>query len=140
MSTPLSVRFDPDILERLRRRAAALPGATVSGLAQRLVDEGLRVAEHPGIVFKDGPSGRRAALAMGPDIWEVVKASRDIEERGDRAVTAVADVLNLSQERIRAALRYYADYRDEIDAEVALADQESAKAEEAWRVQQRLLA
>lgn len=140
MSTPLSVRFDPDILERLRRRAAALPGATVSGLAQRLVDEGLRVAEHPGIVFKDGPSGRRAALAMGPDIWEVVKASRDIEERGDRAVTAVADVLNLPQERVRAALRYYADYRDEIDAEVALADQESAKAEEAWRVQQRLLA
>jgi hypothetical protein len=27
---------------------------------------------HPGIVFKDGPSGRRAALAFGPDVWEDV--------------------------------------------------------------------
>ena len=26
------------------------------------------MAEHPGIVFKDGPSGRRAALAFGPDV------------------------------------------------------------------------
>ena len=60
MSAPLSIRFDPKILERLRRRARAVPGATPSGLAERLVDEGLRMAEHPGIVFKNGPSGRRA--------------------------------------------------------------------------------
>src|SRR5262245_15755051 len=63
VSTPLSIRFDPGLLERLRRRAQSSPGATPSGLAQRLVDEGLRMADHPGVVFKDGPSGRRAALA-----------------------------------------------------------------------------
>src|SRR5688572_21638250 len=72
MSSPLSVRFDDQVLERLRRRARAVPGLTPAGLAQRLVDEGLRMTEHPGIVFKDGPSGRRAALAFGPDVWEVV--------------------------------------------------------------------
>ena len=60
MSAPLSIRFDTKLLERLRRRSQATPGSTPSGLAQRLVDEGLRMAEHPGIVFKDGPSGRRA--------------------------------------------------------------------------------
>lgn len=37
-------------------------------------------------------------------------------------------------------LRYYADHQDEVDAEVALADEESARAEEAWLAQQRLLA
>jgi hypothetical protein len=140
MSSPLSIRFDPKILERLRRRARAVPGATPSGLAERLVDEGLRMAEHPGIVFKDGPSGRRAALSLGPDVWEVVKASSEVDERGEAAVLAVADILNLAEEQVRSALRYYADHQEEVDAEIALADEESAQAEEAWLVQQRLLA
>ena len=140
MSSPLSIRFDPKILERLRRRARAVPGATPSGLAERLVDEGLRMAEHPGIVFKDGPSGRRAALSLGPDVWEVVKASREVDERGEAAVLAVGEILNLEEEQVRAALRYYADHQDEIDAEIALSHEESAKAEEAWLAQQRLLA
>lgn len=73
-------------------------------------------------MFKDGPTGRRAALVLGPDIWEVVKAAREVEERGDEAVTALADLLNLPVERVRVALRYYAAHPDEIDAEVALAE------------------
>jgi hypothetical protein len=140
MSAPLSIRFDPAILDRLRRRARALPGATPSGLAQRLVDEGLRMAEHPGVMFKDGPTGRRAALVLGPDVWEVIKAARDVEERGDDAVTALAELLNLPAARVRVALHYYAAYPEEIDAEDALADEESRAAEEGWRAQQRLLA
>ena len=98
------------------------------------------MAEHPGVIFKDGPTGRRAALVLGPDIWEVIKAAREVEERGDEAVTSVADLLNLPVERVRAALRYYAAHPNEIDAEVALADEESRAAEEGWRAQQRLLA
>lgn len=139
-SAPLSIRFDPKILDRLRQRARLVPGATPSGLAERMVDEGLRMAEHPGVVFKDGPSGRRAALSLGPDVWEIVKASREMDERGEAAVRAVADLLNLTAEQVRAALRYYADHHEEVDAEIALADEESAGAEEAWLVQQRLLA
>lgn len=27
--------------------------------------------DHPGIVFSDQPTGRRAGLAVGPDGWEV---------------------------------------------------------------------
>lgn len=140
MSAPLSIRFDPKILERLRRRARLVPGATPSGLAQQLVDEGLRMAEHPGIVFKSGPSGRRAALVVGPDVWEVVKASREVDERGEAAVRAVAELCNLTDEQVRVALRYYADHQGEVDAEIALADEESTRAEQAWLVQQRLLA
>src|SRR2546423_1716927 len=72
MTTPLSIRFDPGLLARLRRHAQAETGANTSALAQRLIDEGLRMAEDPGIVFKAGPSGRRAALAYGPDVREIV--------------------------------------------------------------------
>jgi hypothetical protein len=140
MSTPLSIRFDPAILERLRRRARAIPGSTPSGLAERLVDEGLRLTEHPGITFKDGPTGRRAALFLGPDVWEVAKTMRELDERGEAAVAAAAELLNLAPEQVRVALRYYAAFSEEIEAEITLADEESQAAERSWRLQQRLLA
>jgi len=89
MSTPVSIRFDAALLARLRRRAAATGGSTASALAQRLIDEGLRMADHPGVVFKDGPSGRRAAVACGPDIWEVVKFLREVDERGPAALPGI---------------------------------------------------
>ena len=76
MTSPLSIRFDAALLARLRRRVTATPGSTTSALAQRLIDEGLRMSDHPGVIFKDGPSGRRAALAYGPNVWEIVKFSR----------------------------------------------------------------
>jgi hypothetical protein len=116
-----------------------IPGATPSALAQRFVEEALRMAEHPGVVFKDGPSGRRGALAFGPDVWAIVKVLREIDERGEAAVAAAAEVLALPQPRVRAALHYYAAYQEEIDAEIDEADRASLAAENAWRVEQRLL-
>jgi hypothetical protein len=140
VTAPLSIRFDERLLARLRRRAQATPGATPSGLAQRLVDEGLRMAEHPGVVFKDGPSGRRAALAFGPDVWEVVKFLREIDERGPDAIAAAVEVLRLTEAQVRTAMHYYSAYPDEIDDEIAQADEESEAAETAWLAEQRLLA
>lgn len=140
MSSPLSIRFDDVVLGRLRRRAQLVPGLTASGLAQRLVDEGLRMIEHPGIVFKDGPAGRRAALAFGPDVWEVVLFLRELEERGDEAVDGAAETFGLPPHRVRQALHYYAAHAGEIDAEVDQARSESMLAEAAWEAEQRLLA
>ena len=139
MSTPLSIRFDPVLLARLRRRAAATTGSTTSTLAQQLIDEGLRMADHPGVVFKDGPSGRRAALAYGPDVWEVIKFLREVDERGPAALDAAAEVFAVDPSRIATALSYYGDYQDEVDTEISDADEASARAEQAWRVRQRLL-
>ena len=128
------------MLARLRQRANAMTGASVAGLAQRLIDEGLRMADHPGVIFKDGPSGRRAALAYGPDVWEVIKFLREIDERGSAAIDAAAEVFAVDISRIASAISYYGDYADEIDAEIAEADDASARAEAAWRIQQRLIA
>ena len=140
MSSPLSIRFDPRLLERLRRRTQSTPGATTSGLAQRLVDEGLRMGDHPGVVFKDGPSGRRAALAFGPDVWEAVKVLRELDERGEPAVEAAAQLLALPPAKVRVAMHYYAAYPDEIDREIDEADRVSAEAERVWNVERQLLA
>src|ERR1039458_5090774 len=137
MSTPLSIRFDAPLLARLRRRAAAATGSSASSLAQRLIDEGLRMADHPGVIFKDGPSGRRAALAFGPDIWEIIKFLREVDERGPATPDAPAgEVLAPDATRIPTAVSYYGDDQAEIDAEIDAADEASARAEEAWRVQQ----
>ena len=68
------VRFDPPVADRLASFVAANPGMSLSSAANRLVDEALRMAEHPGIIFRSGPTGRRAALAGGPDVREVIRA------------------------------------------------------------------
>ncbi|MGH3321512.1 MAG: hypothetical protein ACRDQA_09360 [Nocardioidaceae bacterium] len=138
-SRPLSIRFDQTLLERLRRRASG-HDTTPSGLAQRLVDEGLRSQEHPGITFRDGPSGRRAALVAGPDVWEVVAALRYSSSRGETAVRSAADDMNLSAGQVKTALDYYGSYPDEIDRQVAENEQAAEEAQAAWRAQQRLLA
>src|SRR3984957_20228564 len=140
MSTPLSIRFDAALLSRLRRRATSPTGSSVSALAQRLIDEGLRMADHPGVIFKDGPSGRRAALAYGPDVWEVIKFLREVDERGPGAIDAAAEVFAVDTSRIATAISYYGDFSDEIDAEITEADEVSARAEAAWLVQQQLIA
>ena len=61
MSQPLSLRLSAGAIERLRARAGSerLPPRT---LAQRYVEEGLRMDEHPLVRFVDGPAGRRARL------------------------------------------------------------------------------
>ena len=88
------------------------------------------MADHPSVIFKDGPSGRRAALAYGPDVWEIIKFLREVDERGPAALDAAAEVLAVDASRIAAAVSYYTEYPDEIDADIAEADDASARAEE----------
>lgn len=138
-TAPLSIRFDAALLDRLRRRAASRD-TTPSGLAQRLVDEGLRSQEFTGIVFRDGSSGRRAGIAAGPDVWEIVGALRDAELRGETAVQALAADLDLTVGRVQTALAYYGAYPQEIDAEIAENERAADEAQRSWEAQRRLLA
>lgn len=98
------------------------------------------MAEHPGIIFKPGPSGRRAALAYGPDVWEVVKFLGEIDERGPAALVAAAEVFAVDVGRITAAISYYGDYGAGIDGEIEAAEAASVRAERAWAVQRKLIA
>lgn len=96
-------------------------------------NEEVRIAAHPGISFKEGPSGRRAALAQGPDIWEVVTVVNEIDRPGASAESAIREVLNLTATQIETALRYYAAHPDDINGESATRDAESRAAEQEWR-------
>src|SRR5438034_10139751 len=74
----LPARIDAAALRRLDRHAKRL-GKPRSNLVERYVEEGLRMDEHPGIVFVEGPAGRRAALAgrRGLDVWQVIWTLHD---------------------------------------------------------------
>jgi hypothetical protein len=74
------VRFDPLVAERLTSFVAANPGMSLSFAANRLVDEALRMAEHPGVIFQPGLTGRRATLAGGPNAWQVIRAEEAAEQ------------------------------------------------------------
>jgi hypothetical protein len=66
---------------------------------------------YPGIVFRDGPAGRRPAVLGGPDVWEVVQ----VFLAEGRDVGATAENLGLQHGLIEAAVAYYVDNRDVID-------------------------
>jgi hypothetical protein len=73
----------------------------------------MRMEDHPGIVFRDGPTGRRAGLAAGPDAWKVVGVLRSTGVRGEEAIRATADWSSLSVRRVREVMGYYNEYPDE---------------------------
>jgi len=135
----LSIRFKlPGVYERLKRHAPS-HGESISGASERLIDEGLRMAEHPGIVFRDGPTGRRAALAAGPDVWEIVALLRDLRGGVEARVSRAAEQLALTPGQIRAASRYYAEFTEEIGAQIAANGDAADRELMAWEAEQRLL-
>ena len=137
-SKHLSVRLEQDTLERLDAESRRT-GQSRSQLAKTLLDEGLRMETHPGIVFRSGPAGRRPALAGGPDVWEVVRAFVGVEAQGDEALRRAVKLGGLTPEQVRLALRYYADFQDEIDDWIRRVDEEAARAEATWKREQEIL-
>ena len=134
-----SIRLDDELRQQLGAQAA-VEGATVTELIERFVREGLAGAAHPGIVFKSGPAGRRAALAGGPDVWEVVAALRHTTGSESKRVAAVAEQLGLHERQVLIALEYAAAHRAEIEARVTANDEALAQAERLAAERQRLLA
>ena len=96
--------------------------------------------EHPGVVFRGGPTGRRAALAGGPDIWELMATLKQGKARGEKAVAAAAKLLGLTESQVRIGVRYYSDYPEEIDERIRRNVEEADAAEAAWRRERAALA
>jgi hypothetical protein len=141
---PSSVRFEPGVLRRLTEFVQAHRELSLSSASNRLVDEALRMHEHPLITFKDGPAGRRARLVGGPDIWEVIGAVRSVrgaepELTGDEVLAVVAETSGVPMPFLRAALAYWGDFPEEVDALLNRAQAEAAQARASWERQQELL-
>lgn len=128
MSQPVSLRLPTSTIERLASRAARANLAPRT-LAQRYVEEGLRLDEHPLVRFVDGSAGRRARLVgTGLDVWEVIAAVKDND--GDIAETA--SYLQLALGLVQAAVAYYGGFVDEIDEWIERNEREATQAHAGW--------
>jgi hypothetical protein len=137
-SRHLSLRVDDGLVERLDRMARE-QGMNRSALAKTLIEEGLRMAQHPGIVFRPGPAGRRPALAVGPDVWEVMRVFLQLDEKGEPAIERMAQIADISPYQVRKVMRYYAAYKDEIDDWIRDAVEYADRARAEWEREQALL-
>ncbi len=122
----VSVRLDDGLAERLRIRARAA-GESLSDRLRRYAEEGARRDEHPLITFRDGPTGRRAGLVGGADVWEIAMWFDDLADEADPGAALAEDGVVWPQ--IDAALRYRAAYHDEIAARIELHRHETAAAD-----------
>ena len=130
-----SLRLHPATVRRLVAHARRR-GIPKTSIAEQYLEEAIRMADHPGIVFRDGAAGRRAALAGHRlDVWQVVETVRG--EGGD--VNAAAGYFGISPGLVGAAVGYYADYRDEVDAWIESNAAMAEEAEAAWRRRQAAL-
>ena len=118
MSVNISIRLDDRLAEKLKLSASAA-GETVSDRLRRYAEEGARRDEHPMLTFRDGPTGRRAGLNNGPDVWEIAMWIDDLAGVKDPAKTLAREAV-VTRPQIDAALRYRAAYAGEIQARIDL--------------------
>lgn len=127
------------MLDALRRKSAQ-SGEPLTRIAERYIEEGMRIERHPGIFFRDGPAGRRAVLVGGPDVWEVIAAVRDSPERGEELIAAVSEGMGMEPERVRIAVRYYAEFPREIDEWIDANEREGEEHRRALERERQILA
>jgi len=96
------------------------------------------------VLFRDGPSGRRAVLIGGPDVWEVVRvvqsaraAEPDLD--AEAVVRLAVETIGLPPSKVRGALDYWAAYPDEIEQQIRDAEEAERVAEKLWQRERRRL-
>jgi uncharacterized protein (DUF433 family) len=116
MAAPISVRL-PRTTEQKVRTLAAIEHRSLAEMVKLLAEEALKAREFPEITFTDGPTGRRATLINGPDVWEVIEpyflAGKDWQALRE-------SYPHLDEPLLRTAIRYYEAYPDEIEARITL--------------------
>lgn len=124
-SVQKSLRIPDDVAKTIQDEAES-SGRDFSTVANELLAEAVKLKRCPGIVFADGPAGRRARIAgTGLDVWEIVSTYKSLNRDDAR----LGDAYHwLSEPQLRSALSYFRLYPDEIDRQIAR--------NEAWNMDQ----
>lgn len=115
MPRPTSFRLPEELLDRLEVESRSAR-TSITQLANSLLDEGLKTRRFPGVVYRAGPAGRRAALVGGPDVWEVVRDLAGAPGRGMDRVEILATETGLPVASVLLAADFYAAFPEEVDA------------------------
>jgi hypothetical protein len=126
-----SFRISHAARTRLASRAAQ-EGTSATALLDQLIVEGIDQLDYPGIVFRGPTHDRRAALAAGPDVWEVIARLQELDGSEEQRVSLMSKESDLHPRLIRIALEYAAEHPDDvrrrIDKNRAMAQRSQAAA------------
>ncbi len=110
-----SLRIPEETAQEIQQTASR-SGRDFSSVANELLAEAVKMRRCPGIVFADGPTGRRARIAgTGIDVWEVIATYKSVGKSWKRLRTAYHW---LDETKLRAALGYYECYPKEVEARI----------------------
>ena len=125
MPRSTSYRISDAAKSRLAARAAH-DGVTATAFLDQLIIEGIDQLDYPGIIFRGPAHDRRAALAAGPDVWEIVARLQELDGPEEQRISVLSEESDLHPRLIRAALDYAADHsgdiRDRINHNRAMAE------------------
>jgi hypothetical protein len=113
-----SFRLSERAKQRLQQRADQ-EGVSATALLERLILEGIDTLDHPGIVYRGGAPNRRAGIAGGPDVWEVVARLRELPGAEEDRIALLAEESELHPRQIRSALEFAARNAESIDRMLA---------------------
>lgn len=113
MALSTSFRISEAAKRKLASRAAH-EGVSATAMLDRLIGEGVDQLDFPGIVFRGPAHDRRAALAAGPDVWEIVSRLQHLDGTEEQRVTTLSAESDVHPRLVRIALDYAADHPDEI--------------------------
>jgi hypothetical protein len=99
-------------------------------LLDQLIVEGIDELDYPGIIFRGPAHDRRAALAAGPDVWEIVARLQELDGSEEQRISLLAAESDLHPRLIRIALDYAAEHSDEVRVRI---DRNRAMAERSRR-------
>ena len=133
MAASTSFRISEATKARLVSQAAR-EGMTATALLGQLIEEGIDQLDYPGIIFRGPARDRRAALAAGPDVWEVVARLQELDGSEEQRISLLRAESDLHPRLIRIALDYAADHSDEVRARI---DHNQAMAERSRRTSQQ---
>lgn len=138
MPRPTSFRLPEELLERIEAESRSV-GASITQLVSSLLDEGLKTRRFPGVVYRDGPLGRRAALVGGPDVWEVVRDLSAAPGRGMDRVENLAAETGLTTASVLLAADFYASFPEEVHALIEADEHAAEKVRRQARQREQLL-
>ena len=117
MARSTSFRISDTARERLASHAAE-EGTSATTLLEQFIVEGVEQRGYPGIVFRGLAHDRRAALAVGPDVWEVVGRLQELDGNEEQRIRLLAEESGLHPRLIRLALDYAAEHPDDVLARI----------------------
>jgi hypothetical protein len=113
VATSTSFRISDTAKTRLASRAAR-EGMTATALLDQLIVEGIGQLDYPGIIFRGPAHDRRAALAAGPDVWEVIARLQELDGTEEQRIGLLDAESDLHPRLIRIAVDYAAEHPDEV--------------------------